>query len=578
MENRIPCGLVSEKYLNKDINVTGWIRKNRKLGSLIFIDLYDKSGLVQIVVDSNNKNFNQCFSLTKESCVCIKGFVRKRSNPNKNISTGLYEIVLKDLKVFSKAKTTPIEINDKITSLEDVRLKYRYLDLRRKPIQKNIILRSKIISSFRKSLEKRGFCDFETPVLSKQTPEGARDYLVPTRFGKFYALPQSPQIYKQLLMIAGFEKYYQIAKCFRDEDLRADRQPEFTQLDVETSFLNQNEIMTLFEEIIVEVFDDVLHEKIPKPFLKMSYSQVMNEYGSDKPDLRFDCKIFDLSNEFKDSSFNIFKNAIKDKKCVKAVCVPNKEVEKNTIKFLEKNAFDNKAKGLAWIYLKDKKLMSGSITKFLDEQTIQKIIKVTMITTGTIFFVADTKEISLNALGAIRKEFANLGLVSLNSKFKFCWIVDWPLFEYNEEEKRYVSAHHPFTLPENRFIENFENDPKNVKAQAYDIVLNGYEVGGGSLRIYDSELQNRIFKFLGLSQKEIDLKFGFLLNAFKYGVPPHGGIAFGLDRLIMLMLGVSNIREIIVFPKNSSGYDLMLDTPGEIDESLLDELKLQIKK
>ena len=577
MENRIPCGFINEKYLNKNVNVAGWIKKNRKLGSLIFIDLYDKSGLVQIVVDSHNKNFDECYLLTKESCVCINGDVRKRSNPNKEIPTGLYEIRLKSLKIFSKSETTPIEINDEINSLEDIRFKYRYLDLRRKPIQNNIILRSKIISSFRKSLEKRGFLDFETPILSKQTPEGARDYLVPTRLGKFYSLPQSPQIYKQLLMIAGFENYYQIAKCFRDEDLRADRQPEFTQLDIETSFLNQEEIISLFEEIIVEVFNDVLHEKITKPFLRMSYDQARTEYGSDKPDLRFDCKIVDLTEEFKDSSFNLFKNAVKEKKCVKAVCVPNKEVEKNIIKTFEKYALDNNAKGLAWVYLKDKKLVSGSIIKILDEATIAKILKSTNITTGTIFFIADTKEISLNALGAIRKEFANLNLVTLKSKFKFCWIIDWPLFEYSKEDNRYVSAHHPFTLPDNKYIDNFEKDPKNAKAQAYDIVLNGYEVGGGSLRIYNSELQNRMFKFLGLTQKEIDLKFGFLLNAFKYGVPPHGGIAFGLDRLIMLMLDVSNIREIIVFPKNSSGYDLMLDTPSMVDNVLLDELKLQIK-
>lgn len=578
MNNRVSCGLVGSKHLNKNINVAGWIKKNRKLGSLIFIDLYDKTGLVQVVVDSNNKFFNECLSLTKESCVTINGTVRKRSNPNKDIPTGLYEIVLENFLLFSKAETTPIEINDEITSLEDTRLKYRYLDLRRRTVQSNIILRSKIISSFRKALEKREFIEMETPVLSKQTPEGARDFLVPTRLGKFYALPQSPQIYKQLLMVAGFEKYFQVAKCFRDEDLRADRQPEFTQLDIETSFLNQQEIIELFEDVIVEVFKDVLNEDIKKPFLKMSYEDAMNNYGSDKPDLRFDNKIFDLTNDFKESTFNIFKKAFEDSKCVKAVVIEDKEIDKNTIKALEKFALDNKAKGLAWVYIKDSKIVNGSIAKVLDEPSLLKVIKTTKVKTGTYFFVADKKEVALNALGAVRKEFANLGLVKLSCKFKFCWIVDWPLFEYSEEENRYVSAHHPFTLPANEHIDSFEKHPETTKAQAYDIVLNGYEVGGGSLRIYSSELQNRMFKFLGLNQKEIDQKFGFLLNAFKYGVPPHGGIAFGLDRLVMLMLGVSNIREIIVFPKNSNGTDLMLDTPTNIEENLLDELKLQFKK
>lgn len=578
MFDYIFCNDISNKHLNKKVSLNGWVKKNRKLGNLIFIDLYDRTGIVQIVVDEKNKFFSQCQGITKESVINVVGKVVKRSNPNKNLPTGDFEVLLEELTIFSKSKTPPFLIQEQTDGLEDIRLKYRYLDLRRSNVQKNIILRSNIINSFRSFFVDNGFIEVETPYLSKQTPEGARDYLVPTRNQTFYALPQSPQIYKQLLMVSGMMRYFQVARCFRDEDLRADRQPEFTQLDLEMSFVKQDDIISVMEEAFKFVFKKALNINIKTPFERMDYEYAMNNYGSDKPDLRFDYKIIDFGKYFKNTNFMIFKNILSKNGFIKGLLIDTKELGKNEIKLLEKVALDNGAKGLAWLTLKNKEVTNGSIAKVIEKEIINEITKDFKFNNGTIVFVADSLDTTLKSLGAIRKELPKVADVKLDKQFAFTWIVNWPLYEYSEEEKRFVSAHHPFTSPSIETLTNFDTDKKNAKAQAYDIVLNGYEVGGGSIRIYDKEIQKRVFKSLGLSDKEINDKFGFLLSAFEYGVPPHGGIALGLDRLVMIMTDSESIRDVIAFPKNSKGIDSMMNTPSDVDKKSLDDLGITIKK
>ncbi|EGZ31534.1 aspartate--tRNA ligase [Malacoplasma iowae] len=578
MFNYIFCNDISNKYLNKIVSINGWVKKNRKLGNLIFIDLYDRSGIVQIVVDEKNKFFSQCQNITKESVINVVGKVVKRSNPNKDLPTGNYEILLEELKVFSKAKTPPFLIQEETDGLEDIRLKYRYLDLRRPNVQKNIILRSKIINSFRSFFVDNDFVEIETPYLSKQTPEGARDYLVPTRNQTFYALPQSPQIYKQLLMVSGMMRYFQVARCFRDEDLRADRQPEFTQLDIEMSFVNQDNIIDILENAFKFVFKKALDVDVKIPFQRMDYKYAMENYGSDKPDLRFDYKILDFNKYFNKTSFMIFKNILSNKGFVKGILIDTKELSKSEIKTLEKIALDNGAKGLAWLTIKNKEVSNGSIAKVIEKDIIDEIIKDFKFNNGTIVFVADNFDTSLKSLGAIRKELPKVADIKLDKEFAFAWILNWPLYEYSAEEDRFVSAHHPFTSPSIDTLENFDIDKENAKAQAYDIVLNGYEIGGGSIRIYDRKIQERVFKSLGLSTEEINDKFGFLLNAFEYGVPPHGGIALGIDRLVMIMTNSDSIRDVIAFPKNSKGIDTMMNTPSDVDSKSLSELGILLKK
>ena len=578
MFDYIFCNDISNKHLSKKVSLNGWVKKNRKLGNLIFIDLYDRTGIVQIVVDEKNKFFSQCQGITKESVINVVGKVVRRSNPNKDLPTGDFEVLLEELTIFSKSKTPPFLIQEQTDGLEDIRLKYRYLDLRRSNVQKNIILRSNIINSFRSFFVDNGFIEVETPYLSKQTPEGARDYLVPTRNQTFYALPQSPQIYKQLLMVSGMMKYFQVARCFRDEDLRADRQPEFTQLDLEMSFVKQDDIISVMEEAFKFVFKKALNINIKTPFERMDYEYAMNNYGSDKPDLRFDYKIIDFGKYFKNTNFMIFKNILSKNGFIKGLLIDTKELGKNEIKLLEKVALDNGAKGLAWLTLKNKEVTNGSIAKVIEKEIINEITKDFKFNNGTIVFVADSLDTTLKSLGAIRKELPKVADVKLDKQFAFAWIVNWPLYEYSEEEKRFVSAHHPFTSPSIETLTNFDTDKKNAKAQAYDIVLNGYEVGGGSIRIYDKEIQKRVFKSLGLSDKEINDKFGFLLSAFEYGVPPHGGIALGLDRLVMIMTDSESIRDVIAFPKNSKGIDSMMNTPSDVDKKSLDDLGITIKK
>lgn len=565
-----------DKFLDKEISINGWVKKNRKMGNLIFLDINDQNEKIQVVVNQSNEYFEIANKISKESVVNVIGILKLRKDPNEKMKTGKYEIHLEKITVLSAAENTPFVIEENIEVLEETRLKYRYLDLRRETIKKNIILRSKILNSFRNILVDNDFIDIETPVLSKPTPEGASDYLVPTRKdGTFYALPQSPQIYKQLLMISGFEKYFQIARCFRDEDLRADRQPEFTQLDIEMAFTNELEIQNIIEDVLKKTFKKVLDVDIPTPFIRMSYDDAMNNYGNDKPDLRFGCVIEDGSDILKDSNFNVFSSSIKNGNKVKYIFVENKKVNKKEIEILEKFAKDNKAKGLAWINIENNKIIDGSISKFLEEKFIPELTKKNKEKNGFIIFVADTNEISNKSLGAVRNEVGNMFELADPNIYSFLWIVDWPLYEFDKEKNTYAAAHHPFTSPTNDCLNNFDTDMNNAKARSYDIVLNGYEIGGGSIRITNREIQNRMFKSINLKDEDIKTKFGFLLEAFKYGVPPCGGIAIGIDRLMMIITKSNSIRDVIAFPKNSSGIDLMLDSPIKVNDKELQILNLK---
>ena len=579
MNKSVYCGEINDKCLNQKITVNGWIKKNRKLGSLIFIDLYDFSGVVQIVINAENAYFSVVESLPKESVVSVTGQVQIRSNINHELKTGKYEICLEEIIVYSKSLTPPFLIQDNTDGLEELRMKYRYLDLRRPINYQKIAFRSKVNQSLRTFLTNNGFIEIETPILSKQTPEGARDFLVPTRTKKFYALPQSPQLYKQLLMVSGFNKYFQIARCFRDEDLRADRQPEFTQLDIEISFLSMEFIMELIEKMIVSLFKNVMNIELKIPFEKIDYFYALENYGTDKPDLRYGMQIIDVSKYFQKTNFKIFADALNNNKVIKAIIVDEHELSKSQIKELEKYAFDNKCKGLAWLYtdLTQKKFV-GSIANVVEKEIIEKIFIDYNIKKGTILMVADESKNALSAMGAIRIEAAKLTNIKYNKEYAFCWVINWPLFEYDEQQKKYTSAHHPFTAPIDKCIDDFDIHPKKAFAKAYDIVLNGFELGGGSIRIHDFNLQKKMFSFLGISENEVNDKFGFFMNAFNYGIPPHGGIAIGIDRLVMLLTNSNNIREVIAFPKNSSGIDLMMETPSKINQCLLDELSLKQSK
>ncbi len=572
------CGMVDKTAVGQNITIQGWVRKNRKLGSLIFLDIYDRYGLIQVVVEENNKYFEQIYSTPKESVVKIFGQVNLRKSPNTKIKNGDVEILLKEFTLISKSETTPIIVEDTTDALEDTRLKYRYLDLRRSPVQKNIILRSKIINSLRNYLVKQDFIEIETPYLSKPTPEGARDYLVPTRNNpnSFYALPQSPQIYKQLLMVAGFLKYFQVARCFRDEDLRADRQPEFTQLDIEMSFVDEKIIMENTEKMFSSMMKEVFGITIKTPFEIISYTDAINNYGSDKPDLRFDLKLNNGNEYFKSSTCKIFASNLEKNNVIKYIIV-DQIIDKKEIEVLRKLAKDNKAFDLIFLTLKNNEV-SGSIKNIVEHDIVRNIFSNHNISNGTMFIVADKLSVANQTLGSVRNELGSFLKLKVPNDYKFCWITDWPLYEYSEEENRYVAAHHPFTSPTPDCIDTFDVDQKDAKARAYDIVLNGYEIGGGSIRITSTDVQQRMFKALGLEKQQIQNKFGFMLDAFKYGVPPHGGIALGLDRLVMLLTGSESIRDVIAFPKNSHGNDLMMESPGEVDESSLDELHLSIKK
>ena len=579
MKRSMYAGRVRKEHVGQEITLKGWVARRRDLGGLIFIDLRDREGIMQLVINPETVSKDvmaTAESLRSEFVLEVTGQVVAREQANDKLATGAVELHVQSLEVLNTAKTTPFEIKDGIEANDDTRLRYRYLDLRRPEMLENLKLRAKVTHSIRNYLDELEFIDVETPFLSKSTPEGARDYLVPSRVNKghFYALPQSPQITKQLLMNAGFDRYYQIVKCFRDEDLRGDRQPEFTQVDLETSFLTEQEIQDITEGLIARVMKETKGIEVTLPFPRMKYDDAMALYGSDKPDTRFDMLLQDLTDLVKGVDFKVFSEA----PAVKAIVVKGaadnysrKDIDKMT-----EVAKQYGAKGLAWVKVVDGEL-NGPVAKFLTAIQADLMTALGLEDKDLVLFVADTLEVANATLGALRGRIAKeLGLID-NDKFNFLWVVDWPMFEWSEEEGRYMSAHHPFTLPQADTAHELEGDLAKVRAIAYDIVLNGYELGGGSLRINQKELQERMFKALGFSAEEANDQFGFLLEAMDYGFPPHGGLAIGLDRFVMLLAGEENIREVIAFPKNNKATDPMTQAPSPVAEKQLDELNLQVE-
>ena len=580
MKRSMYAGRVREEHIGQEITLKGWVARRRDLGGLIFIDLRDREGIMQLVINPEKVSADvmaTAESLRSEFVIEVTGQVAAREQANDKLATGAVELNVTALTVLNTAKTTPFEIKDGIEANDDTRLRYRYLDLRRPEMLENLKLRAKVTHSIRNYLDELEFIDVETPFLSKSTPEGARDYLVPSRVNKghFYALPQSPQITKQLLMNAGFDRYYQIVKCFRDEDLRGDRQPEFTQVDLETSFLTEQEIQDITEGLIARVMKETKGIEVTLPFPRMKYDDAMALYGSDKPDTRFEMLLQDLTDLVKGVDFKVFSEA----PAVKAIVVKGaadnysrKDIDKMT-----EVAKQYGAKGLAWVKVVDGEL-NGPVAKFLTSIQGDLISALGLEDKDLVLFVADTLEVANATLGALRGRIAKeLGLID-NDKFNFLWVVDWPMFEWSEEEGRYMSAHHPFTLPQADTAHELEGDLANVRAIAYDIVLNGYELGGGSLRINQKELQERMFKALGFSTEEANDQFGFLLEAMDYGFPPHGGLAIGLDRFVMLLAGEENIREVIAFPKNNKATDPMTQAPSTVALKQLEELNLQVEQ
>lgn len=576
------CGELRAQNEGQEVVVCGWVSHRRDHGGLIFIDLRDRSGLVQLVFAEDKigaDQFPKAESLRSEFVVAVRGKVclRDKETINPNMETGEIEIYAEELRILNKAMTPPFYIQDGVDVDENVRLKYRYLDLRRPEMQKNIMLRHRVAKLMRDYMDKHGFLEIETPMLTKSTPEGARDYLVPSRVnpGKFYALPQSPQIFKQLLMVAGYEKYFQIVRCFRDEDLRADRQPEFTQLDIEMSFVDQEYILTLMEGLMQTIFETI-GEKVQAPFLRMTWDEAMERYGSDKPDIRFGMELMDISEYVKGSDFKVFKSVLDNGGQVKVIKVDGyANIPRRELDGLVEYAQRYGAKGLAWIQYTEKEIKSP-FKKFYSEETFQQIKEATNAKTGDLLLVvADKPLVVAQALGELRLEMGRRrGLINEN-EYKFLWVVDFPMFEYDEENKRWKAMHHPFTAPRDEDVQYLTTDPGRVKAKAYDMVLNGVEVGGGSLRIYNSDTQEKVFEAIGLTPEEAHEKFGFMLDAFKYGTPPHGGLAFGLDRLIMLMAKRSSIRDVIPFPKTQSASCLMTQAPSEVDAKQLRELSIR---
>ncbi|AMQ78627.1 aspartyl-tRNA synthetase [Staphylococcus aureus] len=580
------CGLVTEVFLGQEITLKGWVNNRRDLGGLIFVDLRDREGIVQVV-------FNPAFSeealkiaetVRSEYVVEVQGTVTKRDpeTVNPKIKTGQVEVQVTNIKVINKSETPPFSINEENVNVdENIRLKYRYLDLRRQELAQTFKMRHQITRSIRQYLDEEGFFDIETPVLTKSTPEGARDYLVPSRVhdGEFYALPQSPQLFKQLLMISGFDKYYQIVKCFRDEDLRADRQPEFTQVDIEMSFVDQEDVMQMGEEMLKKVVKEVKDVEINDAFPRMTYKEAMRRYGSDKPDTRFEMELIDVSQLGRDMDFKVFKDTVENDGEIKAI-VAKGAAEQYTRKDMDAlTEFVNiyGAKGLAWVKVVEDGL-TGPIGRFFETENVETLLTLTGAEAGDlVMFVADKPNVVAQSLGALRVKLAKeLGLID-ETKLNFLWVTDWPLLEYDEDAKRYVAAHHPFTSPKEADIAKLGTAPEEAEANAYDIVLNGYELGGGSIRIHDGELQEKMFEVLGFTKEQAQEQFGFLLDAFKYGAPPHGGIALGLDRLVMLLTNRTNLRDTIAFPKTASATCLLTNAPGEVSDKQLEELSLRIR-
>jgi len=579
MKRSMYAGRVRSEHVGQEITLKGWVARRRDLGGLIFIDLRDREGIMQLVINPESVSdevMKIAESLRSEFVIEVTGKVAAREQANDKLATGSVELHVDSLTVLNTAKTTPFEIKDGIEANDDTRLRYRYLDLRRPEMLENLKLRAKVTHSIRNYLDELEFIDVETPFLTKSTPEGARDYLVPSRVnqGHFYALPQSPQITKQLLMNAGFDRYYQIVKCFRDEDLRGDRQPEFTQVDLETSFLSEQEIQDITEGLIARVMKETKGIEVTLPFPRMKYDDAMALYGSDKPDTRFDMLLQDLTELVKGVDFKVFSEA----PAVKAIVVKNAadKYSRKDIDKLTEQAKQYGAKGLAWVKVADGEL-TGSVAKFLTDLSSELTTALQLEENDLVLFVADTLDVANAALGALRVRLGKeLGLID-PAKFNYLWVVDWPMFEWSEEEGRYMSAHHPFTLPQKDSEQELEGDLSKVRAIAYDIVLNGYELGGGSLRINQKDLQERMFKALGFSTEEAQDQFGFLLEAMDYGFPPHGGLALGLDRFVMLLAGEENIREVIAFPKNNKASDPMTQAPSLVAPAQLEELSLQVE-
>ncbi len=577
------CGEVTEAEKGKEIVLCGWVERRRDHGGLIFIDLRDRTGVVQVVAspDYAMDSFKKAEQVRTEYVLAVRGEVRLRDKDtiNPHMPTGTIEVRCDEMRVLNSSKTPPFYIEDNIDVDESIRLKYRYLDLRRPEMQNNLVMRHRVKHAMREFLDKHGFLEIETPELCKSTPEGARDYLVPSRVnpGKFYALPQSPQLFKQLLMISGMDRYFQIAKCFRDEDLRADRQPEFTQLDMEMSFMSQEDILQLTEQMMHYIFKTVLGREIKLPIQRITWDYAMDNYGSDKPDLRFDMKFTDITDLVRTTEFKVFRNVIENGGQVKAINVKGySQIPRRELDGLVEYVSHYGAKGLAWICFTPDGIKS-QIMKFLGEDTINAIGKACGSETGDlVLMIADKPAVVAAALGELRKEMARRTNLIDENEFAFTWVLDFPMFEYSEEDKRYVAMHHPFTAPRDEDLDKLETDPAHVYAKAYDLVLNGIELGGGSLRIYQPDLQKRVFKAIGLTEEDANQKFGFLLRAFEFGAPPHGGLAFGLDRMIMLMLKRKSIRDVIAFPKTQNAIDQMSEAPSAVVTKQLRELHISV--
>lgn len=577
------CGEFTKAHIEEDVVVMGYVAKYRNLGNLLFIDLRDRSGIVQVSFDKtkNPETFAKADKLRNEFVAAVKGRVVSRgSNVNKNIGTGEIEIDGIELKILAEAETAPFVIQNEVNASEALRLKYRYLDLRREPLQKIMIMRDKITQTIRRFLADEGFLDIETPILGKSTPEGARDYLVPSRVhqGSFYALPQSPQLYKQLLMIAGFDRYYQIAKCFRDEDLRANRQPEFTQVDMEMSYVNGLQVQDVAERLIKKVFSECIGMELKEPFAKISYQEAMESYGSDKPDLRYALKIVNVSDVVKNCGFSVFSDAVKAGGSVRAINAKGlgNKITRKEIDKLSEYVKGINAKGLGFLIVKEDGITCPFL-KFLSEQEKEELLSVLDAQKGDVcFFIADRDSVVLSTLGALRVKLAADYQLFDKSQYNFVWVVDFPLLEYDEEEKRYVAVHHPFTAPKEEDIPLLDSNPLSVRSDAYDLVINGEEAGGGSVRIHTVEMQKKMFSLLGMSDEDIKLCFGYFVDAFRYGAPPHAGLAFGLDRLVMLLTGAESIKDVIAFPKMQNACCLMSEAPGEVEEKQLKELGIKI--